>query len=84
MDSILQQTFSDFEFILVNDNPVREELDQMLADLSQKDRRIKVLKNPKNYGLAWSMNRAAAISRSPYWHEWMLMISANQTVWKKN
>ena len=44
VDSILQQTFSDFEFILVNDNPVREELDQMLADLSQKDRRIKVLK----------------------------------------
>ncbi|CUM97332.1 glycosyltransferase [Blautia hydrogenotrophica] len=66
VDSILQQTFSDFEFILVNDNPVREELDQMLADLSRKDRRIKVLKNPKNYGLAWSMNRAAAISRSPY------------------
>lgn len=53
--SILGQTYGDFEFIIVDDASTDGSL-KYLASL--KDRRIKLLKNKKNMGLAKSLNIA--------------------------
>ena len=57
--SILHQTFSEFELIIVLDSPERD-----ISDLIQgfHDERIVFIRNSKNMGLALSMNRAASLS----------------------
>ena len=56
IDSILAQTFSDFEFIIVNDNPQDERLKHFLSDYAQKDSRIRIIENERNMGLVYSLN----------------------------
>lgn len=63
INSILNQTYSDFEFIIIVDNPKRSDLKEKLCLL---DSRIKVLVNEYNIGLAQSMNRAASIAKGKY------------------
>lgn len=64
--SITEQTFSDWELLLVNDNPRRTELAGCLESLAKGDARIRILTNPKNLGLARSMNRAARNARGQW------------------
>lgn len=63
IDSILNQTFSDFEFLIINDGSTDESLD-IIASYS--DPRIKVINNQKNLGLSPSLNRAAMMARGKY------------------
>lgn len=61
VDSILNQTFKNFEFIIVCDNPLRrKEIDDIIRRFN--DDRIKLFFNEKNIGLALSMNKAAEIA----------------------
>ena len=66
IDSILEQTFSDFEFIIVNDCPERHENDALLEQYQQKDKRIVLLRNEKNIGLTRSLNRALRQANGRY------------------
>lgn len=61
IDSILNQTFTDFEFIIVNDASTDET--PAILD-SYKDPRIVRLDNPTNLKLATSLNRGMEIARS--------------------
>lgn len=55
MESILCQSFKDFEFIIMNDGSTNQKsLDVMY---SYKDSRIKIYDNPSNIGLTKSLNR---------------------------
>ena len=45
IESVLNQTFTDFEFLIVNDSPKNTELDAVVA--SYKDARIRYTKNKK-------------------------------------
>lgn len=56
IESILNQSFSDFEFIIVNDNPESDELKSFLDDYAKKDTRINIITNPQNLGLTKSLN----------------------------
>lgn len=58
IESVLNQTFSNLELIIVNDNPLRTELDSILLYFATKDDRIIIVKNERNMGLALSMNEA--------------------------
>lgn len=60
IDSILNQTFADFEFIIVDDGSTDRTCD-VLSDYEKKDVRIKVFRQ-ENKGLAVSLNNG--ISRS--------------------
>lgn len=60
--SILDQTFSDFELIVIDDNPQREDVKAILDSFC--DERVVYYKNPQNIGLAMSMNKAAEIARA--------------------
>ena len=46
IDSILNQTFRDFEFFILNDNSTDENVERVIR--SYKDRRIVYTKNTKN------------------------------------
>lgn len=58
IDSILNQTYSNFEFIIVLDNPENSELKYILDEYKSKDSRVKVLINEVNKGLVFSLNKA--------------------------
>jgi len=62
IDSILQQSFSNFEFIIVNDGST-DESEKII--LSYKDRRIKMI-NKEHSGLADSLNKGAEAASSPW------------------
>ena len=63
VESILNQTFSDFEFIIVNDGST----DSSRAILeSYDDSRILLLHNRDNIGLTRSLNKGLAIARGDY------------------
>ena len=66
INSILNQTYTNFEFIIVLDNPKNSELLGVLSDFSKKDSRIKLLVNDVNLGLPLSLNKAIAISNGEY------------------
>ncbi len=64
--SILNQSFSDFELIIVNDNPASESLKNYLIDLAKKDERITILTNQENIGLTKSLNQGLKICKGKY------------------
>jgi len=64
IESILSQSFSNFEFIIINDNPQREDLKMILNRYKKLDNRIVLLSNEYNIGLAMSLNKAAEIART--------------------
>lgn len=66
IDSILLQTFSDFEFIIINDNPNDDKLQYFLQENKDKDGRIIIVKNEKNIGLTKSLNKGIALARGKY------------------
>ncbi len=63
VESILQQTFRDFEFIIVDDAST-DDTARYLSDLG--DPRLRVIHNEQNLGVAKSLNRAIAIGRGEY------------------
>ena len=66
VDSILKQTFADFEFIIVVDNPHNKELCDLVNGYVDCDKRIKVIFNKENIGLAGSLNRGINESQGVY------------------
>jgi glycosyltransferase involved in cell wall biosynthesis len=66
VNSILTQTFSDFELLIVNDNPQNHEVEAILERIAKMDSRIRIIKNERNVGLAISLNRAADVAKANY------------------
>lgn len=56
IDSMLQQSFEDFEYIIINDCPWNQELATLLEHYERQDTRILYLKNKKNQWLAATLN----------------------------
>lgn len=65
VDSILDQTFRDFELILVDDGSPNG-LDAALSERARRDARLRILRNETNRGLAASLNRAMDEARGYY------------------
>ncbi|WP_316771004.1 glycosyltransferase family 2 protein [Pedobacter frigiditerrae] len=63
IDSILVQSFGDFEFIIINDGSTD---DSEKIILSYKDRRIVYVKNDVNLKLIKTLNKGVAIARGKY------------------
>ena len=63
IESILNQTFSDFEFLILDDCPddSRERIVK-----SYDDKRIKYIKNEKNLGITPSRNRLMQMAKGEY------------------
>jgi len=63
IDSILGQTFADFEFIIIDDGST-DATNDILRTYS--DARICVLHNPKNLGLTRSLNHGLSVAQGEY------------------
>jgi glycosyltransferase involved in cell wall biosynthesis len=65
LDSLLSQTFRDFE-IIISDNASTDSTPGICEEYSRRDPRVKYHRNPKNMGGAYNDNRVFALSNSPY------------------
>lgn len=65
INSILKQTFTDFEFIIINDGSP-DETDKILRLFAAKDKRIRVITNEQNKGLIYSLNLGLDKARGKY------------------
>ena len=65
IESILKQTFRDFQFIIVLDCPT-DGSEQVVRSYAGRDDRITVVKNEENLGLTKSLNRGLAVAKGKY------------------
>ena len=63
IESILNQTFPDFEFIIINDGSTNDTEDVIL---SYNDKRIRYVKNEKNLKIIASLNKGLKLCRGKY------------------
>lgn len=66
INSILNQSYRNLEFIIINDNPLNKQLGNQLNELVRQDSRVKVYVNNNNIGLVESLNRALGFSHGDY------------------
>lgn len=66
IESILNQTFSDFEFLILNDSPDNTEIEKIVLEYAKHDKRIKYSKNEKNMGITPSRNKLLKMARGEY------------------
>jgi len=65
IESILNQTYKNFEFIVVNDGSF-DKTGEILKEYKAKDSRIKIITNEANIGLTKSLNKALALAQGEY------------------
>jgi glycosyltransferase involved in cell wall biosynthesis len=66
IQSVLNQTFGDFECIIVDDGSDDGQTPQYIDSFAKKDSRIVALRNKENLGRAASRNRALEIAQGKY------------------
>lgn len=66
IESILNQTFRNFEFIIINDNPQRNINSKILSEYKDRDKRIETIMNSENIGLTKSLNVGLKLAKGDY------------------
>lgn len=65
ISSILNQTYTDFEFIICDDGSTDKTFD-IVKEICQNDKRMVFLRNEKNMGLAYSLNKCLEIATGEF------------------
>lgn len=66
IQSILNQTYTCFELLIVLDNPDNQLIRELVFFYAQKDNRIRVIENKRNMGVAKSTNLAWKMAKGKY------------------
>ncbi len=66
IDSVLAQTYSDYEIIIIDDGSDDGTTPAVIASEAQKDERIKVITHPKNKGVSAARNSGIKAARGKY------------------
>lgn len=66
IDSILSQTYTNFEFIIIDDNPQDQALYHHLLLYQKRDERVRLIINENNLGLPKSLNKGIAHAEGCY------------------
>ena len=69
LDSILVQSFENFEVIIVDDQSADGSVD-LLSEYAAQDERIRVFRNPQNLGLVGNWNRCLDLASA----EWIKFV----------
>ena len=64
IESILAQTFTDFEFLILDDCPTDKTCEAIINSYS--DSRIKYQKNPENLGISGTRNKLLSMAKGEY------------------
>ena len=64
IESVLAQTFADFEFLILDDCPTDETCQKIIS--SYKDKRIKYSRNEINMGISGSRNKLVSMAEGEY------------------
>lgn len=65
IDSILKQSFKDFEFIIIDDGSI-DNTKKILSKYKKRDKRIKILTNKDNLGLQKTLNKGLKYAKGDY------------------
>ena len=65
IDSILNQTYKDFELI-ISDNASTDATQEICEDYSRRDSRIRYYRNEGNLGVTYNFNRVFKLSKGKY------------------
>ena len=77
VQSILDQTFADFEFLIIDDGSTDETQD-LLRSIS--DSRVRIVRNEKNLGLTRSLKRGVELVNCPaYIVDWILREATHES-----
>lgn len=66
IESILNQTYKDFEYIVILDNPNNTLHIKIINEYADKDKRIKFYINEHNMGLTASLNKGLSLAKGKY------------------
>ena len=66
IESLLNQTYKDFEFIIILDYPDNNLHKKIIEEYSKIDNRIRFFVNEKNLGLTGSLNRGLSLAKGEY------------------
>lgn len=66
IESILNQTYEKFEFIIILDNPSNIILKNVIKSFERNDPRIKMYINNQNEGLVYSLNKGLSIAKGEF------------------
>ena len=66
IESILNQTYKDFEYIIILDNPDNNLHIRIIKEYANLDKRIKFYVNEKNMGLTASLNKGLGLAKGKY------------------
>ena len=80
VDSILTQTFTDFELLILNDGSTDPQVEEVVTSYS--DPRVVYAVNERNLGISGSRNRLMDMARGGIWPSWTMTTSLFQNVSK--
>lgn len=66
IDSILNQTYKNFKFLIISDNPSNNVLNSLAKDYEKEDDRICFLQNEVNLGIPGAKNRGLKVCETEY------------------
>lgn len=66
IESVLSQTYQNFEFVIILDNPENDKLRNILNYYARIEKKIKLIFNENNLGLTASLNKGLKIARGNY------------------
>lgn len=65
IQSVLAQSFTDFEFIIINDDSI-DDTEEIIKSFSENETRIKYIKNEENLGIQKTLNRGLKEAKGKY------------------
>jgi len=77
LNSVLKQTYKNFEILIIYDSPSKKDLN-LVKELKKKDKRIKLIVNKKNIGPGYSRNKGLDKAKGIY-----IAFLDSDDLWKK-
>lgn len=66
IESIINQTYKDFEYVIILDDPNNKELEELIREYESRDSRISLYINERNLGCPRSKDRGIRLAQTEY------------------